>query len=612
MPKGYPRSRFEIIDQTQVQEIATTAVSNPTAVIMATYTSDKGSEDWELMYGLTQFTTRKGGLSYVKHGLPQLLVAEVLRNGGYVFGKRMVSADATLANVTVKARLVTVDDAKYVYFYTSSAVNAGNLEDAAEAGYGDFNPTAEDNVDFPLFTIAAAGRGASNMFIRIKPEYSTSKSSTYIRYDFEVWEDQELIESVLFTMNPDIVVQDVSQSIQAKIASNSNQVRCKMFDDGIYALVVNLSQTATIDGAAITPINLINYDFLNGTDRRGNMLGGIVSAAAAGTDDYADLYEANKPSDIEVFYDLNGAEIPLANGTYGTSTASYMSNPTEYEKLLLGAWGKNTDSQQYSPIIYDLDYFKPTAIIDCDYPVSVKNAIIDLIDFRGDCAFFADLGTKYDDLTSIIQAAAELNTSRYVAIYHNYFKMVNPYTKKEITVTMPFLLAKRLINHVSNGVGRPFAGLANNIFFPEIITGTVNFLPVEVPGEDQKQKLADAGINYISYYDGVPVMETMYTNSDEYTQLSYLHNIMAIQEIIRIIRSRCPRTRYTFLDGEDLEKYINDAEEIINQYSANFRSISIQYMADEAYESNNIFYATIVVQFRNFIQEEYFKIIAIS
>jgi hypothetical protein len=177
---------------------------------------------------------------------------------------------------------------------------------------------------------------------------------------------------------------------------------------------------------------------------------------------------------------------------------------------------------------------------------------------------------------------------------------------------MPFLLAKRLIQHVSNGVGRPFAGLANNIYFPEIITGSINYLPVEVPGEDQKQKLADAGINYISYYDGIPVMETMYTNSEDYTQLSYLHNIMAIQEIIRIIRSRCPRTRYTFLDGEDLEKYINDAEEIINQYSTNFKSITIQYMADEAYESNNIFYATIVVQFRNFIQEEYFKIIAIS
>ena len=43
-----------------------------------------------------------------------------------------------------------------------------------------------------------------------------------------------------------------------------------------------------------------------------------------------------------------------------------------------------------------------------------------------------------------------------------------------------------------------------------------------------------------------------------------------------------------------------------------FKSISIKYMADEYYESNNIFYAVLNVQFRNFIQEEYFRIIAIS
>ena len=118
MPKGYPRSRFDIVDQTQVQEIATASLAAPNAVIMATYTSDKGSEEWEMMYGLTDFSKRKGGIGYLKHGLPQLLVAEILRNGGYVFGKRMVSSDATLANVTIKARIVTVDDVNYVYIYT--------------------------------------------------------------------------------------------------------------------------------------------------------------------------------------------------------------------------------------------------------------------------------------------------------------------------------------------------------------------------------------------------------------------------------------------------------------------------------------------------------------
>ena len=66
------------------------------------------------------------------------------------------------------------------------------------------------------------------------------------------------------------------------------------------------------------------------------------------------------------------------------------------------------------------------------------------------------------------------------------------------------------------------------------------------------------------------------------------------------------------MDGTDLQNYIDDTTRIINQYSTNFKSISMQYMADEKYESNNIFYATIVVQFKNFIQEEYFRVIAIS
>ena len=611
MPKGYPKSRFDIIDQTQVQEITTNVVSNPTAVIMATYTSDKGSEDWELMYGLTQFTNAKGGISFTKHGQAQLVVAEVLRGGGFVFGKRMVSSDATLANVTIKARVVESDGVAYIYIYTSSAINAGNLNAAADAGYANFDPDADSNNDFPLFTIAAAGRGTSNLFFRIVPEYSSSKSSSYIKYSLEVYENQELLESIVFTMNPDIIIENISQSIQSKVNNNSVQVKVKMFEDAMYAFIRKLAQFATTDGELIGVNNLVNMDFINGYDRRGvNPIGGIV---CMGNSDSDDMWTANKPDDIENPYLLyQDGGIALANGSYGTSGSSPVANSTEYEKLLLGAWGKNTTSEQFDPIIYDLDAFKPDAIIDCDYPLSVKNAIIDVIDFRGDVVFLADLGKKYDDLQSICDAALDINPSRFCAVYHNYFNIIDPFTKKEITITMPFLLARKLVQHVSRGISRPFAGLANNLYFPEIIEGTVNYLPVVVPGEDQKQKLADNSINYISYYDGTPVMETMYTNNDEYTQLSYLHNILAIQEIIKVIRSRCPRTRYTFLDGDDLEEYITDAEAIIKQYSSNFRSISIQYMADERYESNNIFYATIVVRFRNFVQEEYFRVIAIN
>ena len=614
MPKGYPRTRFDIVDQTHVQEIQSEVAPNPTAVIMATYTSDKGSEDWEYMYGLTEFTNTKGGISFAKHGQAQLLVAEVLRSGGYVFGKRMVSSNATLGNATVKARVVVVDDVSYIYPYATSAVGAKSLEDAAEDGYGDFDPTDDEAVDFPLFTITPSGRGVSHIYFRIVPEYSSSKTANSIKYSFEVYEDQEMLESIMFTMNPDIIIDNKAQSIQAKVNYNSVQCRCKMNEDAIYSLVRKLAKTATIGGEAVSIADMVNYDFINGLDRRGaTSIDGIVASAS---DEDDDPWTANIPADIERVITLSDAAgIPLSNGSYGTMTSSPMSNPTEYTNLMLGAWNKapsSTYAEQFDPVIYDLDAYKPDAIIDCGFPVAVKNAIIDVCEFRGDVSFLADLGTTYKDIDSIIGAAEQIHSSRFCAVYHNFFNISNPFTKKDITVTMPYLLAKRLVKHISSGAGRPFAGFANNMSFPEIIKGTINYLPVNIPGDDQKQKLVDASINYLSLYDGTPVMETMYTNSDEYTQMSYLHNILAVQEVIKAIRSRCPRTRYTFLDGDDLEDYLKDADSIVKQFQTNFKSINIQYMADERYESNNIFYATLVVQFRNFVQEEYFKVIAIS
>lgn len=610
MGKGYPRSRFDLVDQTQVQEIRTSAAPNPTAVVMMAYTSDKGGEDWEYMYGLTNFTTSKGGINFNKHGQAQLIVAEVLRNGGYVFGKRMVSSDATIGNTTVRAKVVVASGVSYLYLYTVSATAVGNIDDAGEAGYDGFDVNDTNATDFPLFTITPTGRGASNIFFRIVPEYSTSKSSSTLKYTLEVWENQEMLESILFTMNPDVVIDEQSQSLQAKINNNSTQIRVKLFEDGVYGLVRKLAQTANINGEPIPVNSLVNYDFVNGKDRRNGALGGIVAEAASAAS--GDLWTTNIPSGITPIALDNGNGIPLSNGSYGTMGTSPIANQNEYTNLLLGVWGKNPSSEQFDPVIYDLDAYKPDAVFDAAYPVSVKNAIIDVCDFRGDMVFLADMGTTLMEPSQMFEYADGINNSKFRALYHNFFKVINPYTRKEITVTMPYLLAKRFVKHTSGGISRPFAGFANEIYFPEIIKGSINYLPVIIPGEDQKQKLVDHNINYLSMYDGVAVMETMYTGQPEYTQLSYLHNVLATQEVIKAIRTRCPRTRYTNLDGSDLENYLKDAEAVVNAYRNNFKEISIKYMGDPAYEANNIFYATLAVVYRNFVQEEYYKIYAIT
>jgi hypothetical protein len=72
------------------------------------------------------------------------------------------------------------------------------------------------------------------------------------------------------------------------------------------------------------------------------------------------------------------------------------------QEYLLGVFGKNTESDQFDTIIYDLDANKLDCIFDCQYSYEVKNAIIDLIEFRGDMAYFVDLPERLTYLNEIL------------------------------------------------------------------------------------------------------------------------------------------------------------------------------------------------------------------
>ena len=622
--KGYPISRFEIVDQSTVSAIETaTSVGSPIALYMQPYTSDKGSEDWELLYGFDGFTDIKGGISFSKHGQAQLTLANSLVDGAYVLAKRMVSLDATLANVTIKARVIQSGGVSYLYLYGVSAENIKTFKEACEAGYGEFDPSENavetdgvKSIDIPLFTITPMGRGVSALRFKITPNYSTSKASQYTRYTLEITENNTLLETMYIAMNSDINLDGVNQSLQSKVSTNSKQIKAKIYEDGFLKLVTVLAETVTLNGVAVSPASIANMDYLNGKDIRGiNPLENISTSEAD------EIWVSNKPADLENVLsldDINGIGMP--NGSYGSMGTAPIKNTKEYENMLLYTFGSKPtedsepikESALYKPVIYDVDNYKIDCIFDCNYPMSVKNAIVDLVDFRGDMIFFADLGTVESNLTGIIDAKQQLKESKFVWISHVYGNLLDRYTKKEITVTLPYLMANRMIGHISNGVGKPVAGLPNNMYFPEFISGTINFVPVIVPGEDQKQKLVDNNINYVSYYDQIPVLETMYINYDEYTQLSFLQNIMAVQEVIKIIRTRCPQSRYTFLSGDEFNNYLDDVNSILNNYATNFKSISMTYAADENFESNKIFYAYLKVTFKDFIQEEYFKIYALS
>lgn len=714
MAKGYPRTRFEIVNEIQSQQVTTSSVSEPVPLAMAFYTSDKGAENWRIFENLEDFNKLTGDISYSRHGQPQLTIAEELRAGAAVFCKRLVSDNAHLANATVWARVVQNKEANisFVYYYVKSAksfevdaldddgnvitrevnnddgtkstvnvketIDIKTFDQACQFGYryndedGDFDPsivpTASNNytIDIPLFTITPMGRGTSGIYFRIVPELS-NRTRGYTRYTFEVYDNDisktdKNIENIMFTMNHKIIVDGVAQGMNPRLKILSTQIKVNLYEDGVEKLLNTLIETATIteSGAARKcEVNeLASYDFINGIYKYNAItktnvpLGGVVTIATAnqlanrkvtvgGSEkSLQDLWNTSIPNDIkDSIIDLAAdTGIALNNGDYGTLGSNPMNNNTkyssEYNQLIINALSveANTNADgdilpdhNFDPTVYDLDRIKLDFICDCGYDINVKKQIIDFVNIREDLVYLADLGYNVSTLTDIKNTVEKIGgsemletgeikdyASRYTAFYCNTCKVYDPYTAKQIKVTLPYLLASRMVNHIASGVGRPFAGILNDVTFPEIIENSVNFLPVVLPGYDQKQDLVDRCINYITYYNNLPVLDTMYVFSNEYNQLNYLHNIMAIQQIIKVLRERCPSSRYTFMDSSDLQNYISDATTIINQYSTNFKEISIQYMADADYEKNNIFYATIKVKFKNFVNEEYFKVIAID
>lgn len=119
-------------------------------------------------------------------------------------------------------------------------------------------------------------------------------------------------------------------------------------------------------------------------------------------------------------------------------------------------------------------------------------------------------------------------------------------------------------------------------------------------------------VNYATYIENTIVIESLYTSQEEYTQLSYGNNVIAVQEVMREIRRSCPAIRYTFIDGDDLSKYKADVEAFISKYESNFKKLEVTYLQDPYYTQNKIFYAALAVQFRDFVQTEYFKITALN
>ena len=605
----YPGVIIEYNDQSNITSLPVNEVRNR-PFFMALFTSDKGTEKWTRMVGEDFFKMYGKTISFTKHGQPLLQAAMSINAGAELLCKRLVASDATLANIgivaSIKETQVQATDADGNKLYKDAdgedTVEVTETPSMVAGKAISYSVMTADNAVTPaaayeaisdklsegqhlLYVICDNGRGSSKKRIRITPNYKLSKNMDYTMYTLSVIEGAEVVESINFSINPNLIVSNQNISLYSMVNTNSTQLYCVDDASGMEGFITALAEAANIDEE-----ELYKNDALFGCTNRGVGFNGVVVDSKG-----IDLQYSTGQM-------LNGG----SNGSFDTHP---IKNTTEFSAQAVAALNGSFD-----PAIFNVDQYRLQAVIDANYPNEVKRAIEKLANFREDFMYFRDQGIGVNSLELISENLTRESKSKFCATYPQSYDVIDPYTKKQISVTIGYSLAQLLVSHCNNGVNLPAAGFKHNMVITDAVYGTLSFTPTICPDPigNQKEALEDMRVNYASYIDNQLVVESMYTSQEKNTQWSYINNVMSIQEVVKAIRIRCPVIRYTFIEGEDLEKYRADVEEVIAPFRTNFKSLELEYVEDATFSANKIFYAALKVVYKDFIQTEWFKVTALA
>lgn len=605
----YPGVVVEFNDQSDVSTLAVTEVRNK-PLFAALFTSDKGTEEWTRVTGEEFFKMYGKTISFSRHGQPLLQAAMSINAGAELLCKRLVASDATLANIGIVATIGDSEtqakdaDGNYLFvdgegnqtvevtdtpvmttvpMVTYSIKTVSDIHTADEAKEAMEADLAEN--EYLLYVLCDNGRGVSKKRLKITANYKLSKNLGYTLYTLYVMEGSDVIESMTFSINPNLLVMNNNISLYSMVNNNSTQIVAIDDATGMENFIAALAEKI-----GVTESELYGYDVLFGCTNRGAALSNMVV----------------DPSGIDLEYTYGQALTSGTNGAFGTHP---ITNTEEFSAQAVDALNGNFD-----PAIFNLDQYRLTAIVDANYPDTVKRAIEALATFREDFHYFRDQGLGKNSLDLVKEACDKEAKNMFCSTYFQSYDVIDPYTKKQITVTIGYSLAQLLVAHFDNGIILPTAGMKHKMVISDAIYGTLSFAPTICPDPigNQKEILEDMHVNYASYIDNQLVIETLYTSQEKYTQWSFINNVMGIQEVVKAIRMRCPAIRYTFIDNEDLENYKADVEEVIAPFKSNFKTLELEYVEDATYSANKIFYAVLKVVYKDFIQTEWFKVTALS
>lgn len=607
----YPGTIDNWIDQSGIQAQEAADIT-PRPLMLAAAAFDRGPEKLTRVYGADFYKLYGYYIDYEKYGQAAIQCANIINNGGELLLKRVVAEDATLANIVVVAKVTssrvqkTDADGNPLYVDPVSGketTSAGDnnekvMINVASIKYELVTVTGKKTLDevveeatrsfvqddetqtftYPIMVIVDNGRGESTKRFNIIPQYQISKTQNFMLYKFKYLGSEDLdAESVYFSVVPGVMYLNKSMAIEMA-CTEMLQCRAKSIEKSIDAFY---NKVAEITGFDLDELH--KYDLLFGKDNKGNAVQGIS-------------------------YDDNGIDLSaeIGFGLESGSNGAFGDTPIltdEYEKALKDVFDGTFDED-----IYNLDLYKIDACVDANYPYEVKKAIYELAKFRKDFFFFGDLGLEVETFSDAQNKMYEMPRDKFTGWYGQSYQILNPFTKRNIDVTITYSIARMVIPHLVNRTHTPYCGILFNWTIPEAIEGTINFTPKITPAVNQKTLADDLRLNYASVLNNVLTLETEFTSQEELTQLSFINNVAAIQKIVKTVRDRCPSFRYSFISTTDLQSYKKEVNRIIATFTGWFESLEFVYVQDDIMRANKIFEASLKVKHKDFVQSEILNI----
>ena len=603
----HPHVKTYINDNTVFQE----SISSKEASVsfINVIASEKGRDGMVVeCNSLEEYINEFGKPRFDLYGQPCLMPYAALSTGqAKCWVLRVMPEDATYANVLVVAKVKVVDEnidhgaelpaelpvqinstgkkkliVKHEVQYHEELLNASEFNALSEAVL-DTKPDSEGWMTYPLFGFISTGRGAygNNYRVRITSAPQADKDNIYKNFKVELLElSNGLVRQELFQGSLDSVALDGNKSLFLEdLVNDTVQTKRKI---EMYVFSHHFNSIFELYRNQVDPettLDLGTFDIVTAHDKKGGLLPFIeidptsVSLGAV---------------EGQGFAGGNDGAFDISNNSADREKAISVA----YIKAFSGITDKSLASKRRTPADF---------ILDANYPEEVKKALVGLINRRYDAHGMIDAGIL--NTTSELLDWSEKMVSLAAPSFTKegmHYKIRDPYTGKIIPVTITYLYAQLLPNHVK-AYGRhiPFVGEA----FTKVTGAIKNSVRpiIDVDDEDLKEKLYE---NRVNYYECIAentfIRATQSTAQTIWSDLSEQNNMLILLEIKRKIEDMVYKLNYKFSEAADRKDFTDSAKRMFTPYLGNqVRDLDVSFQMNEWEEERSILHCYLSVQFKS-------------